>query len=63
MVPVVLPVAVCAVAKPMAPTMAAAAAAVMRSFDAFMCELLREKLKDCCRQDRSVASVGGAAVA
>lgn len=35
-VPVVLPVAVCAVAKPMAPIMVAAAAAVMRSFDAFM---------------------------
>ena len=42
MVPVVLPVAVCAEAKPMAPIMAAAAAAVIRSFDAFMFELLRE---------------------
>ena len=56
----VLPVAVCAVAKPIAPIMAAAAAAVMRSLDAFMSELLREKLKDCCRQDRSIARVGGA---
>lgn len=36
LVPVVLPVAVCAVAKPIAPIMVAAAAAVTRSLDAFM---------------------------